>query len=129
MKFSQFRYVYVFRSDVHLSHEVRIETSVAAVVVCRCRIVFVNTVDLYILEGNFTCLVSCYKSFVERKWRRTGCKSEPEYSVVCLDRLYDLLCQTLACCFFVFKDVSRNPFESMLDAVWQSGLDEASVLW
>ena len=50
MELCKFRNEYVFRFDVNLSDELFIKSAVAALAVCWCRVEFIGTVNLDILE-------------------------------------------------------------------------------
>ena len=77
--------MYVFLCDVNLCNELLIESSVAAVVVCWCRVILVNAVDLHVLERYLTCLVLLHELLVKRNRRCSGCETELENAVAAVD--------------------------------------------
>ena len=119
---------YVFRLDVHFGNELRIESAVAALAVCRCRVEFVRTIDFHILEGYISGLVFLYEFLEKGKGRRSGREAETEYAVVCIDRLNDLVGQSFACNALVSVDMSRDSFVGVLDTVRKAVLKKAAIL-
>ena len=47
--------------DVDVREEITVESAVAALIVSWCRIIFIETENLYIAEGNLSLLVQSYQ--------------------------------------------------------------------